>query len=74
MSKLLTNKVIEPSSSSRRAQVLVAGRHKPKMVIDYSQTINKYTLLDAYPPPNIYEQIREIARVLVFNTLDLKSA
>ena len=74
--KLLSDNIIEPSFSPWRAQVLVArdGRHKPRMVVDYSQTINRYTLLDAYPLPNINEQICEIAKGSVFSTLDLKSA
>ena len=49
-------------------------RHKPRMVVDYSQTVNRFTLLDAYPLPNIDEQIAEIAKASVFSTLDLKSA
>ena len=44
------------------------------MVVDYSQTINKFTLLDAYPLPNIDEQVSEIAKGTIFSTLDLKSA
>ena len=74
--KLLNEQIIEPSYSPWRAQVLVArdGRHKPRMVVDYSQTVNRYTLLDAYPLPNINEQIIEIAKWNVFSTLDLKSA
>ena len=74
--KLLNKQIIEPSYSPCRAQVLVArdGRHKPRMVVDYSQTVNRYTLLDAYPLPNINEQISEIAKWNVFSTLDLKSA
>ena len=74
--KLLKEGVIEPSYSPWRAQVLVARdeHHKPRMVVDYSQTINRYTLLDAYPLPNIDEQIAKIAKGSVFSTLDLKSA
>ena len=55
--KLLLDGIIEPSFSPWRAQVLVARdeRHKPRMVVDYSQTINRFTLLDAYPLPNIDE-------------------
>ena len=36
-------------------------RHKSRMVVDYSQTVNRFILLDAYPLPNIDEQIAEIA-------------
>ena len=49
-------------------------RHKPRMVVDYSQTVNRFTLLNACPLPNIDEQIAEIAKASVFSTLDLKSA
>ena len=47
--KLLAQGVIEPSKSPWRAQVLVTTdeRHKRRMVIDYSQTINHFTALDA---------------------------
>ncbi|GFW25287.1 putative retrovirus-related pol polyprotein from transposon opus [Trichonephila clavipes] len=55
--KLLQEGVLEPSNSPWRAQAFVirGENHKPKMVVDYSQTINKYTLLDAYPLPKIEE-------------------
>lgn len=44
------------------------------MVIDYSDTINRFTELDAYPIPSISKIVEEIARYNVFTTLDLKSA
>lgn len=74
--RLIHDDVIEPSTSPWRAQVLVTTneRQKKRMVIDYSQTINKYTLLDAYPLPNISEMINNIAQYRIFSTLDLKSA
>ncbi|GFS56550.1 retrovirus-related Pol polyprotein from transposon 17.6 [Trichonephila clavipes] len=55
--KLLQEGVIEPSNSPWRAQAFVirGENRKPRMVIDYSQIINKYTLLDAYPLPKIEE-------------------
>ena len=73
---MLLDGIIEPSFSLGRAQVLVAcdERHKPRMVVDYSQTINRFTLLNAYRLPNIDEQIAKIAKKSVFSTLDLKSA
>ena len=73
---LLKKGIIEPSRSPWRAQVLIArdSNRKPRMVIDYSQTINRYTLLDAYPLPDIHDQVTEIAKSSVFSTLDLKSA
>ena len=49
-------------------------RHKRRMVIDYSQTINRFTALDAYPLPRIDQQVNELAKCKWFSTLDLKSA
>ena len=69
--KLPDDNIVEPSTSPWRAQDLIAndGRYKKRLVIDYSQTINKFTLLDAYPLPRIDDQINQS-----FSTLDLKSA
>ena len=74
--KLLAQGVIEPSRSPWRAQVLVTKdeRHKRRMVIDYSQTINRFTALDAYPLPRIDQQVNELAKCKWLSTLDLKSA
>jgi len=44
------------------------------MAIDYSQTINRFTLLDAFPLPNINELVNQIAQFRVFTTVNLKSA
>ena len=50
---LLANDVIEPSKSPWRAQVLVDRKEgkKPRLCIDYSRTINRYTVPDSYPLP-----------------------
>ena len=74
--RLLNEDIIEPSNSPWRSQVLVTlgERHKRRMVIDYSQTINRFTQLDAYPLPRIDDQINEIASNTVFSTIDLKDA
>ena len=76
ISKLFKGDVIEPSHSPWRAQVLVTtnNNHKRRMVIDYSQTINKYTCLDTYPLPNINATIEKIAQYKIFSCLDLKNA
>ena len=44
------------------------------MVIDYSDTINMFTQLDAYPMPNIAKMVNDISKYKHFSTLDLKSA
>ena len=74
--KLLLEGIIEPAVSPWRAQVLVTKNewHKKRMVIDYSQTINRYTELNANPIPRIDEQINKIARGKLFSSLDLKLA
>lgn len=67
---------IEPSKSPWRSQLVITSgeRHRKRMTVDYSETINKYSLLDAYPLPRIEEQINEISKNSVFSTIDLKEA
>ena len=76
VSRLLKEGIIEPSESPWRAQVLVAkdDRHKKRLVIDYSQTINRYTPLDAYPLPKIETIVNEVSKGKFYSTIDLKSA
>ena len=73
---LLDAGVIEKSNSPWRAQVLVAKEtnHRKRLVIDYSQTVNRYTQLDAYPLPNLDSVVRQAAQYKVFSSIDLKSA
>ena len=74
--RLLDEGIIEPSESPWRAQVLVTTNHnhRKRMVIDYSQTINRFTLLDAYPLPRIDEMVGNVAKYRIFSTIDLRSA
>ena len=74
--KLLHEGIIEESTSPWRAQCLVTkgGNHKKRLVIDYSQTINKYTELEGYPIPRIYDLVQELATDEIFSKIDLKSA
>ena len=44
------------------------------MATDYSQTINKFTMLDAYPLPRIEDIIARVSANAVFGTIDLQSA
>jgi hypothetical protein len=73
---LLEAGIIETSRSPWRAQVLVTTneRHKRRMVVDYSQTVNRYTCLDAYPLPRIDSLVEKVSKYQVFSTVDLKSA
>ena len=75
---LLSEGIVESSSSPWRAQVVVAkdplNRHKKRLCIDYSQTINQYTDLDAYPLPRIDDMVNDLAGYKVYSTFDLKRA
>lgn len=74
--RLLKEGIIEPSDSPWRAQVVVVkdGYRKRRLAIDYSETINKFTLLDGYPLPRIDDTVNKIAQYYVFSTIDLQSA
>ena len=74
--RLLSEGIIETSTSPWRAQVLVTSneRQKKRLVVDYSQTINRFTQLDAYPLPRIDQMIEKISEYKHFSTLDLRSA
>ncbi len=77
VSRLYEAGVIRPSVSPWRAQTFVTKedeRHKKRMVVDYSETINLYTELDAYPMPNITKMVQDISQYKYFSTFDLKSA
>ena len=50
------------------------NRHKKRLCVDYSQTINIYTELDAYPLPPIDDLINQLSKYKVFSAFDLKSA
>ena len=76
INELLEEGIIEPSDSPWRAQLVVtrSERHRKRLVIDYSETINRFTQLDAYPMPRIDDTVNQIAQYTVFSTIDLKSA
>lgn len=74
--RLLREGIIEPSNSPWRAQVLVTSseNHKRRMVVDYSQTVNQFTQLDAYPQKRVDELVEKVSQYSLFSTFDLKSA
>ena len=45
--------------------------HRKSLAIDYSETINRFTLLDAFPLPRISDMVNKIAQYRVFTTIDL---
>jgi transposase InsO family protein len=76
ISQLLEEGTIEPSNSAWRAQVVITknSNHRKRLVIDYSQTVNRFTQRDAYPLPLIEDLVHQVSQNNVFSTLDLKSA
>ena len=74
--RLFNNDLIEPSSSLWRAHPLVVMQvnHKKRMVIDYSQIVNKFSLLDAYSLPHMQDIVTRIAQYKVYSMLNLTSA
>ena len=74
--RLLELGIIEPSKSPWRAQVLVDRNEgkKPRLVIDYSRTVNTYTIPDAYPVPRIDQMVSDLTVYTRFTTKDLRSA
>ena len=80
MTRLLSESIIEGSNSPWRAEVVLVvvvkgplEKHK-KLCVDYSQTKNLYTNLDAYPLSRIGDMVNSLAHCAVFSTFDLKSA
>ena len=74
--KRLLEGIIEPSRSPWRAQVVVTKdeNHKKRLTIDFSQTINRFTLLNAFPLPRMRDLVNNIAQYKFSSTIDLRSA
>ena len=68
----------EPSSSPWRTQVVVIKNQsqpdKKRLCVDYSQTINQYTELYAYPLKRIDASINNLAHYKVFSLFNLRNA
>ena len=73
--RLLDLGIIELSVSPWRAQAFVVkGSSKKRIVIDYSETVNLYTDVDAYPFPDVESMLTRAAAFHYFSKIDLKSA
>jgi len=72
--RLLKEGRIRKSNSSWRSQVLIVPGTKPRMVIDYAPSINRFTPHDAYPMPLIQDVLNEAQKYKVFSYIDLRSA
>ena len=67
--------MIKPSHSSWHSQVVITKdeNHKKLMVIDYSQTVNRFMHLDGYLLLRIDELINKIVKSKYYSTVNLKS-
>jgi len=76
ISQLLADDIIEPSVSPWRAQLVIAQseNRKKRLCVDYSQTVNKFTHLDAYPLPSMQNIVGNVANYKWYSSLDLRSA
>ena len=76
INSLIQNDVIETSTSPWRAQIHIVKNEnkKRRMVVDYSTTINKFTIRDGYPLPSVQQVIAKISYGKIFSTFDLRSA
>ena len=74
--RLLSEDLIEQSNSPWQAQpfVITPENHQKRLVINYSQTINKFTQLDAYPLPLMQDVVNNVAQYKIYSTLDMSSA
>jgi hypothetical protein len=69
--KLQQKGIIRPSVLPWRAQVFFAkedANHKRRMVVDYSETINLFTEIDAFPMPNVSQMVQEISQYKYYST------
>jgi transposase InsO family protein len=75
LQRMLKDGIIQESRSAWRAQCFVTNTSKkPRLVIDYSNTINIHTPVDAYPSSRVDDILNKISTNTVFSTIDLRSA
>ena len=67
--RLLQDDIIEESISPWRSQIVVVKQkeNKWRLCIDYSQTVNKHTELDAFPVPRIEDLVNELSKNRYFS-------
>ena len=71
--RLKREDIIQDSQSPWRAQCFVINQNeKKRLVVDYSNTINLQTFIDAYPMPRIDDIVAEVSQNKWFSKIDLK--
>ena len=77
INRMNSEEIIKPRISPGQAKIVVVKNtenNKRRLCVDYSQTINLFTELDAYPLPKIEFLVTELAKFRVFSTFDFSSA
>ena len=76
VARFLKAGIIEPSRSEWRAQPVIVktGRKARRLVIDYSTTINRYTVPDAYPFPLVDTVLEEMGDCKYYSVINLSKA
>ena len=75
VTRMLTDGIIQVSTSPWRAQAsVVRDGPKPRMVINYPQTIYLHTSKHAFSFPNMQDLFDQTVQNTVFSKIDLKSA
>ena len=66
--RLLEDDIIEESISPRRSQCVVVKQkeNKRRLCIDYSQTVNRHTELDAFPVPRTEDLANDLSKYRYF--------
>ena len=77
INRLYSDGIIKPSISPWRGQIVIVKNtenNKRRICVDYSQTVNLFFELDAYPLPKIEFLVNELAKYCVFLTFDFRNA
>ena len=74
LQRMLKEDIIEPANSPWGAQVVVTEgeRSKKRLVINYRQTVSKYTQLVAYLIPRIDDLVNKVAQYKIFSTVEFE--
>ena len=74
--QLLKDEKIEPSYYPWHTQIVATStpNKKKRLVVNFSHTINCFTLVDAYHLPRIKDLVNHIAQYRIFSIIDLSKA
>src|SRR5690606_37993618 len=71
VSRLKAHNIVEPSKSPWRSEVVLVRRNgKTRMAVDF-RAVNDATVFDAYPMPNLEEELEAVSGLDWYSTFDL---